>query len=299
MQIDRLFQIVYILLEKKQVTAPQLGKMFEVSTRTIYRDIDTLSLAGIPIYAQSGKGGGIRLMDDFVMNKSVLTNKEQNYLLFGLETLKATKYEEVDQALNKLKSIFNKSEDNWLEVDFSYWGSEPTEQIKFENIKKALISCATIEISYRSFSGSMTERQINPLKLVFKERAWYLSAFCLLKADYRLFKVSRITKVKLTDIVFDRKVYDTSHNYEVGTTDLTTYVFNLSKEMKYRVYDEFDQSSIVAMPDGSYNVTFSVTEGEWLYNIIISYGKHIRIIEPEYLRGIIKKRLEETLAHYQ
>lgn len=108
MQISRLFQIIYILLEKKSVTAGELAEHFEVSVRTIYRDIDALSQAGIPIYASQGKGGGISLLDNFVLDKSLITEKEQDEILLALQSLSAVQYPELDNVLSKLNSLFKK-----------------------------------------------------------------------------------------------------------------------------------------------------------------------------------------------
>lgn len=125
MQIDRLFQIVFILMDKKQVTAKYLANRFEVSTRTIYRDVDTLSLCGIPVVAAKGKGGGISIMEHFVIDKSLFSEEERSNLLMGLETLQLTNLDEIDMALGKLKTIFHQDSANWVKVDFSHWGNDP------------------------------------------------------------------------------------------------------------------------------------------------------------------------------
>ncbi|MBU3110021.1 helix-turn-helix transcriptional regulator [Clostridium lacusfryxellense] len=122
MQINRLFGIIYILLDRKVVTAKELAKHFEVSSRTIYRDVDTLSSAGIPIYATQGKNGGITLLENFVLNKSVLSENEQNEILVALQSLTATGYPSIDITLSKLSSLFKKGDNNWIEVDFTNWG---------------------------------------------------------------------------------------------------------------------------------------------------------------------------------
>ncbi|MBF8983809.1 YafY family transcriptional regulator [Lutibacter sp. B2] len=300
MQIDRLFQIVYILLDKKHVTAKELSEIFEVSTRTIYRDVDTLSMAGIPIYTNKGKGGGISIFDNFVMNKSVLSKKEQNNLLLGLETIKATEYEEVDKTLFKLKSLFNRSDDHWIEVDFSHWGGSKNDKSKFEELKLALTTARTIHFDYYDSYGTKTTRMVHPLKLVFKEKAWYLKAYCLLKKDYRIFKIHRINNLQITDNIFDRAQYNlaqTDLSYK-NTSNKITLKITLSSKAIHRVYDEFNINSIIKNEDGSFSITFLTFEDEWLYNYIISFGKHIKIIEPIYINTIIKDRLENILENY-
>ncbi len=301
MQIDRLFKIVYILLDKEQITAKELSEIFEVSTRTIYRDVETLSMAGIPIYTNKGKGGGISLLDNFVMNKSVLSNEEQNNLLMGLETLKVTEYENVDGAILKLKNLFNKETNNWIEVDFSNWGSSKAEKIKFETLKFALTNSRTIKFGYYNSSGDKTNRMVNPIKLIFKHKAWYLQAFCLLKNDFRIFKAYRIKELMVTEHTFDRSYYNevnTNFSYQNEPNVINLKII-LSSQVKHRVYDEFDEKDITKNVDGSFIVDIRIAEDEWLYNYIISFGEHINIITPKYIRGIIKNKLEIILKNYK
>ena len=129
MQINRLFEIIYILLNKKLITATELAEHFEVSVRTIYRDIDTLSSAGIPIYAVQGKGGGISLLDDYILDKSLLSEKEQHEILYALHSLSGAKAPESDDVLERLNHLVNKNKTSWIEVDFSPWGSDEKNHI--------------------------------------------------------------------------------------------------------------------------------------------------------------------------
>lgn len=300
LQMDRLFQIVYILLDKKQVTAKELSEIFEVSTRTIYRDVDTLSMAGIPIYTNKGKGGGISLLDNFIINKSVLSNEEQNKVLIGLEILKATEYENVDNAILKLKTLFNKSDENWIEVDFSHWGSSQFEKKKFEDLKYALTNCRSIKFDYCNIYSNKTTRMVNPLKLIFKEKGWYLIAYCLLKNDYRVFKIHRINNLEITNNTFDREKYnllDFDLSYQ-KTSKLVTIKIVLSANVKHRVFDEFSINNTIKNDDGSFEITFTATEDEWLYNYIISFGTDIKVIEPSYINDIVREKLEKILEHY-
>lgn len=132
MQESRLFKIVYYLLDKGKVTAPELAEKFEVSTRTIYRDIDALSGAGIPIYAETGRNGGIYLMNGFVLDKVVLSEEEKQEILTALQSINTIQSVNNSQTLQKLSAMFNINSENWLEVDFSRWGNKGTDNEKFE-----------------------------------------------------------------------------------------------------------------------------------------------------------------------
>lgn len=153
MQESRLFKIVYHLLDKGRATAPELSEKFEVSVRTIYRDIDALSGAGIPIYTEAGRNGGIYLMNDFVLDKAVLTEEEKREILTALHSINSTNNIDNRQILQKLSAIFNVSSESWLEVDFSKWGNNGTDNAKFELLKSAIIHQRCVKITYANSYG--------------------------------------------------------------------------------------------------------------------------------------------------
>lgn len=139
MQIERLVQMIFYIISRKKVTAKELAEYFGVSTRTIYRDITTLTLSGIPIVSKKGSGGGISLLDGYTLNRSFLTNEEQLQVYQGLQILQASNYPEADQALNKIGSLFNQlPAEDWLEIDFSYWGSSDDEKITISELRRAI-----------------------------------------------------------------------------------------------------------------------------------------------------------------
>ena len=183
MQINRLFEIVYLLLEKNCITAKELSEHFGVSVRTIYRDIDILSTANIPIYTNKGKGGGISLLENFVLDKSILSEEEQNQILFALQSLEKLNVNNEKKALEKMSMLFNKGTKNWIEIDFSNWGTDSTQNEKFNKIKESIINSKVIEITYFNSYGEENKRQIEPLQIWFKDKSWYIKAFCRLKQD--------------------------------------------------------------------------------------------------------------------
>ena len=133
MQIERLVQMVFYIMDHGHVTAKELSNYFQVSTRTIYRDINTLTIAGIPIMSAKGAGGGISFMDGYTIGKSLLSEEEQQSVYQGLQILQATKYPNAEMALSKIGAVFrNVLEPKWLDVDFSYWGSDEKENNRVE-----------------------------------------------------------------------------------------------------------------------------------------------------------------------
>ena len=298
MQINRLFEIIYLLLNKKSITAKVLAERFEVSVRTIYRDIDTLSSAGIPIYTNQGRGGGISLLDNFVLDKSVLSDREQNEILYALQSLSITQVPDTSRVLAKLSSLFNKNKANWIEVDFSPWGSDEKRTGQFAMIKDAILNLRIIEFNYMSSSGEKSIRRVEPVKLIFKVNAWYLQAFCLTRNTYRTFKITRMSDVLMTSESFsERNFEELNDNYQAPKTQIDVCL-NISAEGAYRVYDEFDEKDITKNKDSSYTIKASMPSGEWLYNYLCSYGPLLKVIEPRDIRLEMKNRIKAMMNKY-
>jgi len=301
MQINRLFEIVYILLNKKTITAKELAEHFEVSIRTIYRDIDKLTSANIPIYTSQGKGGGITLLDDYILNKSVLSENEQNEILFALQSLTATQYPESDNIRSKLSSLFNKNKINWIEVDFSSWGNGKNRKEQFNILKSAIINHRVITFEYFNSLGEKSIRRIEPIKLLFKSKSWYLQGFCLLKKADRTFKITRMSDVQITEDSFIKKPptelsKDTQDQEFVKSVDLR---LKIAPAGAYRVLDDFNENEVIKNEDGYFIVSTSLPGGEWLLNYILSFGLVAEVLEPKSMRKIIQKNLEEMIKQYK
>lgn len=301
MQINRLFEIIYILLNKKSITATELAKHFEVSVRTIYRDIDTLSFAGIPIYAVQGKGGGISLLDDYILDKSLLSEKEQNEILYALQSLSAAKVPESKEVLERLSRLFNKNKTSWIEVDFSPWGSNEKSSFQFTIIKDAILSHRIIEFNYFSSAGKKSARRVEPIKLIFKVHAWYLQGFCLTRNACRTFKIARMSDLLMTEEVFTEKIMEELPN-ESQTEKMQKWIqvcIKISEEGAYRVYDEFDEMDVLRNGDGSFTVTASLPENEWLIRYILSFGADAEVLNPPNIRDRLKSELNKITVKYQ
>ncbi|MCX8131523.1 MAG: YafY family transcriptional regulator [Clostridia bacterium] len=299
MQINRLLEIVYILLDKKMVTARELSEHFEVSKRTIYRDLDALSAAGIPVYTNKGKGGGISLLDSFVLDKSVFSDKEQIDILSSLQGLNALNVPDIQPVLQKMAAMFNKDNTNWIDVDFSHWGSNSDEREKFNLLKTAILNKNIVNFDYFSSYGEKTKRTVEPLKLIFKGQGWYVYGFCRVKGDFRMFKVIRIKNLICSMETFER---DAPENIWINPQEynnrMVKLVLKIEARMEYRLFDEFDQGYIVRNADGSFTVTATFPEDEWVYGYILSYGNHAEVLEPEHIRKIVKSKMEDSLKKY-
>lgn len=292
-----MFEIIYILIDKKTVTARELSERFEVSTRTIYRDVETLSSAGIPIYMSKGKGGGISILEDFVLNKVVLTEEEKTDVLSSMKAVDAINFNATNSALNKLSSLFGGNNSDWIEVDFSSWYNSGEESEVFNNIKSAILSKRVIKFIYSSGKGERTSREVEPLKLCFKGMSRYLYAFCNLRQDYRFFKLSRIKDIVITEKKFERIV--TSPIFKSDNMFNEKYInlkLKISSSMAFRVYDEFDDYT--KEPDGSFIIDTIYPVGEWLFSYIASFGSNCEVLEPLDIRNKIKEELQKILDNY-
>ena len=299
MQVNRLFEIVYILLNRNYITAKELAEHFEVSVRTIYRDIDILCQSGIPIYTSKGKGGGIGLLDNFVLNKSVLSKQEQEEIISALQGLNATSYPDLSHVLSKMSNLFGTEQNNWIEVDFSDWSFSQKE--KFNLIKTAILQKKVLEFDYYSSYGEKTTRSTEPLQLWFKDKTWYLKAYCRRKSDIRIFKLNRIKDLNLTDEIFKRNmdIKMQTIQYDLPQINTVEIKMEISGTQAYRVYDEFMEHQVEKKKDGSFLVTFSYPEDEWVYGYIMSFGSYGEVLEPEHIRKIIKDRLQSALEKYK
>lgn len=296
MQVNRLFEIIYILLEKENVTAKELAEHFGVSVRTIYRDIDVLSRSNIPIYTNQGKGGGINLLDNFVLDKSLISEDEQNQILFALQSFEKLNVNNEKMLLDKMSILFNKATRNWIEIDFSSWGTDSTQNERFNKIKEAILNKKVVEITYFNSYGEENIRKVEPLQIWFKDKSWYIKAFCRLKQDYRIFKIARIRDIKILDEHFEREL--PVEKEEKTKFKVISLKLEISKEMAYRVYDEFEKENISKNENGDFIVNVEYPENEWVYGYILSFGEYVKVLSPEYAKDIIKKRLEKTIKNY-
>lgn len=299
MQTERLFEIVYTLLDRGTVTAQALADKLQVSKRTILRDIETLTLAKVPVYTTQGKGGGVSLLDGYVLDKAVLSDEEKEQILLGIKTLLPTGGAS-GKTLSKLGSLFSVKNTDWIEVDFSRWSNPTHDREKFDTLKNAVTQRYALAFSYPDSAGEISERKAYPLKLVFQGQAWYIQAFCLLKEDYRTFKIHRMIDVEVLPETFDAALYMpppvvSQNSPPHGKTHIRA-VF--ASTVAYRIYDEFNPEDIEKNADGSFTVDTSMPFDEWVYGYFLSYGDAVRILEPTALRETLQKKIKEMLKNY-
>lgn len=286
MKIDRLIGIIFILLQKEKVTACFLAEKFEVSVRTILRDIDDICKAGIPIATAQGRNGGISIMDGFCINHTLLTSSEIQAILTGIKGLDSI------CGTDKYKQIMNKiingnsnliTSNNHILIDLSSWYKTMLIP-KIEIIQSAINDNIILEFKYFS-PKEESYRKVEPYLLLFKWSSWYLYGHCLLRNDYRLFKINRMLDLSITENNFIKRNVpdfnldnDSYYDYNIHA------VVIISKEMKWRVIDEFGLDSFTVNDDGNLLFEFDFMDKESLLNWILTFGIHAELIEPANLR---------------
>lgn len=277
----------------------ELAEHFEVSARTTLQDIDILSTAGIPVYTTQGKCGGIFIMENFVLNKTTLSNEEQNQILFALQNLTPTQQVTSNELLAKLSSLFNKTDTSWIEVNFSRWGNNDADTQRFRILKNAILQKQAIVFDYFSSYGE-TSRTVYPLKLLFKSKSWYLQAYCLAKKDYRVFKLNRMKCITTSPTYFTDKQFSHPPNSfdTLSSANLISLELLFNSSVAYRVYDEFKAEQIIKNQDGSFTVFVDFPNVSWLYDFLLSFGTSVKVIKPLSVREELFAETQNILNSY-
>ena len=193
MQISRLFRLLYLLLERERIPASELAQTLEVSVRTIYRDVQTLGEAGIPVYAERGRNGGIAILPTFRLNKSMLSAGEKQDMLSALQALASTGASD-RETLGKLSAFFGGQQADWVRIDFADWSGTRSGMLPI--LKTAILNRQPLAFDYYNSSGDCAPREVCPIRLWFKSSAWYLLAYCMQRRALRTFKLTRIKRLR-------------------------------------------------------------------------------------------------------
>lgn len=292
------------------MTAKELAERFEVSVRTIYRDVENLSMTGIPVYTRKGKNGGISLTSQFVLNKMLVTKEEQDQILAALASLQETGALQEKGTMAKLAEFFSAEPENWVAIDFSDWSGRRQEL--FEKIRDAILSHKVLAFDYYGQSGIMTRRVAEPLQLLFKEYTWYLRAFCRDREDVRLFKLLRMKRVETTGEIFSSQNHrevivgtelcpkmDASKSDMQDDSYLTKLTLLIDKSEAFRVYDRFEEEEITVLENGDFLIHVKYLMDEWAYGVIFSFGAAAKVIEPVEVKMEILRRLKKMQQRYK
>ncbi|MDT2815244.1 helix-turn-helix transcriptional regulator [Vagococcus carniphilus] len=309
MKIERMLTIIVMLLNRNRVTANELAEKFEVSVRTIYRDIETINLAGIPIISHSGNNGGFSIYENYKLNHQVLTINNLSSLLSVLKDINSTVDDiELESSIEKLQNIVPDNKMDHLKIqseqiiiDLHPYGDSSAQKKLVKTLRQAITQTRLLTIDYRNYDNVVSNRKIEPMSLIFKNYTWYLFAYCLLKDDFRLFRVSRIKDYHMEEQLFKRreKSYHEITALENEQAKMIELVLKVSPLMKSRVEDIFNEEDIEMLETGELLVTASFPEKDWLFSLIFSFGEHVEVLAPQEMRESVASKLKLMANKYQ
>lgn len=286
MKTDRLIGILSVLLQEEKTTAPALAERFEVSRRTINRDIETLCKAGIPIQTTQGTGGGISIMDGYRMDRTILTSKDMQMILTGLRSLDSVSgsgyYSQLMEKIQAGSSDFISGKDSML-IDLSSWYRESLAP-KIEIIQDAIGDRRLLTFRYYAPSGE-SERLVEPYYLVFRWSSWYLWCWCCYRKDFRLFKLNRMDNVRKTETAFECRemIMPDLSNERIFPGGISVKAL-FSPDMKWRLVEEFGSECFIENDDGRLLFSADYTDMENLISWLLTFGDKAEVLEPKEAR---------------
>lgn len=308
MKVDRLVSIIMTLLDKKRIGAQELANTFEVSPRTIYRDIEAINMAGIPIRSISGVGGGFEIMPEYKIDKKVFSTADLSAILMGLSSLSnMVRGDELVNALAKVKSFIpaEKAKDieiktNQICIDLSPWIGNRNIRPYLETIKTALQDCKLLSFEYTAHRGNKTVRTVEPYQLILKSSHWYFYGYCCTRNDYRLFRLSRMSELQMEQETFvprnyQKPILDFEKIWAAMQTEVKIRIHKsiLDRVLEYCTFDHFTPDD-----DAHYFVNFPFIENDYHYDILLGFGDKCECLEPLHIRTEIRRKIQDMAAIY-
>ncbi|AUN16974.1 transcriptional regulator [Clostridium botulinum] len=309
MKIDRLISIIMVLLNNERISAIKLAEMFEVTPRTIYRDIDTISLAGIPIITHTGVNGGVSIMPEYKVDKKFFTASDISTLLMGLSSVSTTlSNKEVIGTLEKVKSLLPKDQfrdielkSNQITIDLTTWMGNKSFQPNLEKVKSALNDSKYLSFKYYGGNRKKDKRCIEPYKLILKENNWYLQGYCTLREDFRVFKLSRISNLEILESIFVPREFKSKPLDGSGWIDkrLITIKLLVDWSLREQMVERCGEDNVKAYGEDKFIVEFPFVADDLGYNILMGFGDKCECLAPENVRVELIKRIKKLLHIYE
>jgi predicted DNA-binding transcriptional regulator YafY len=308
MKVDRLVSMILMLLEQPRVGAQELADRFEVSTRTIYRDMDAINQAGIPVRSTSGVGGGFEIMEQYKLDRMVFSTDDPSAILMGLSSLSGMmRGDELVNALAKVRSFIpaDRAKNielraNQIYIDLSPWVGNRNVQPYLELIQTALQQSRLLSFDYADRYGMKTARTAEPYQLVLKSSHWYVQGYCRTRNDFRLFRLSRMSDLRIEKETFSPREFpkpqlDAS---EVIAKMQTTIRIRIHKSVLDHVLHFCTMEAISSDGDEHYLVRFPFIENDYYYNILLGFGDKCECLKPPHVRAELKQRIRNMAAIY-
>lgn len=309
MRIDRMLGITVMLLNRDRISARELSDKYEVSIRTIYRDIEAINMAGIPVVAHSGNNGGFGIMSNYKIDRQLLTLNDMVSILSALKGMNATLEDrDLDEAIEKITNLVPADKTEHLasrmehvSIDIQPWGYRERQKQHIKTVHDGILNHLLLTFIYSNSKGEVVKRTVEPMTLLFKGYAWYLFAFCRLKNDFRLFKLSRMKELVIGEENFVRKNVKYQEHFSSSSENVKMVKMRLkfSPKVRMKVEEYFEDEHIEHLEDGAMIVTFDVPEDDWIYSMILGFGDCVEVIEPKRMRSAIREKTEKILSLYK
>ncbi|MDP4097443.1 YafY family transcriptional regulator [Paenibacillus sp. P96] len=303
MKLERLISIIYKLLNHEVLSASMLAEEFQVSPRTIYRDIDVICAAGFPVVSYQGTNGGYGMMDGYKMDKSLLGSYDVNSLITVLSSLSTVFEDERAQGtIERLQTIGTEHQTPSLAVDLETRRADPD---ALPRLRTAITERNVVRFDYINGKNERTTRDMEPVRLYFKYGIWYVYGYCQTRREYRVFRLSRMMNLHLLQEVFQphpEAPQEAGFVNRAWQDPVQEVVVRVGPEALAEAMDQFHQVDKQFHGDGSMMMRIPVykpLEARWLWSILLSFGSGAEVLEPPALRGILKKQLQNTLKLYE
>lgn len=308
MKIDRLLSIVIVLLEQNKISAAKLAEMFEVTSRTIYRDIEAIQAAGIPIVTYAGINGGIGILEKYKIDKKFFTKEDITTLMTGLGSISSSVSNgELNKVLTKLQSLIPeehiqeiKLKSGQIIIDLTTWSGNKKLQGNLNKIKEALNERKCLEFHYLDGNGRNSKRKVEPYQLLWKEEKWYMNSYCTLRNDFRLFKLARISYLKVLDETFSLKKFDIK-DLEMNWIEKRIINIKLLADisLKERILERCEEDRITYCSENKMIVDFPFVDDDFDYEELLSYGNRCECLEPAEVREKLIKMIKDMMEIYK
>ena len=308
MKMNRLISIIMLLLEHKTISAAELARRFEVSKRTIYRDMEIINEAGIPIITFPGINGGIGIMEEFKVDKRLFSESDLTSLLIGLSGVhSALNSEETKQAMSKLKALIPKEKQNEIDeitsridIDLSPWQKDIMRGGYPQIINSAIVQRKILSFDYLNMKGDFSFREVEPYRLLHKGNSWYLQGFCLLRQEMRTFRFSRICKLITSEQAFTARDVDFSAlskeiDYDMPQVMVKIRFDDTFKGQILSYYSDID----IGHENGKNIATIPILDGDIGIRFLLSLGESCECLEPQAVREKLIQKAEAVLGVYK
>jgi len=303
MKIDRLLSIVMLLLERKMISTSKLAEMFEVTPRTIFRDIETINRAGIPIVTYPGAKGGIGIMEKYKVEKKLFTASDITTLLLGLNSIHAAmSSDEFLHTIVKIKGLVSEEQiqsfESKIVIDSNSWLGKPTVKPNFDDLQTALINNQLLSFDYSDQFGLLPQHKVEPYRLVLKDTIWYLHAYSFAIEGFRMFKLAYMSSLRLHKEHFSPKNIESEPLDSSGKKQISLKLL-IDESLVHYMTDYCGEENVTFYQDNKWFVTFPFMENEYGYGHLLSLGDKCECLEPEHVRVEMTNRISRLSAKYR